>query len=68
MFPDSSVPLAYTVLLSETTTGLVYAVHVPLAPSLYSLTAASAGKPIVTMTPVLVGVVIFAVKVASIGG
>ncbi|NRF95945.1 hypothetical protein HQN89_34625 [Paenibacillus frigoriresistens] len=55
-------------LLSETTTGLVYAVHVPLAPSLYSLTAASAGKPIVTMTPVLVGVVIFAVKVASIGG
>ena len=41
--PTASVPLAYTVSLSETMTGAVYAAHVPLSPTLYSFTAASAG-------------------------
>ncbi|MNR40281.1 hypothetical protein D3C85_1585560 [compost metagenome] len=50
------------------TTGAVYSAHVPLAPTLYSFTAASAGKLIVTATSVLVGAVISADKVASAGG
>ncbi|MNL90020.1 hypothetical protein D3C87_2207460 [compost metagenome] len=49
-------------------TGAVYAAHVPFTPTLYSLTAASVGKLIVTMTPVLVGIVISATNVASDGG